>query len=156
MARSSRPRNDPPASAPAAKPAASGATHAPLIRQAWIFLALWIAFGILLEGLNAFRSPAYMDAQVRRDMFRLAHSHGTLMNLVLLAAALCARLDLITLGRWAAAGLRLSVLLLPFGFFFGGVWPFEEEPGPAILLVPVGAVLLLAASVYICLTLPKR
>ena len=35
---------------------------------------------------------------VRREMFRLAHAHGTLLNLVLLAAAICARLDLIRLG----------------------------------------------------------
>ena len=69
-----------------------------MIRQGWISLAVWIAFGILIEGFIGFRSPALLDDSVRREMFRLAHAHGTLLNLVLLAAAICARLDLIRLG----------------------------------------------------------
>jgi hypothetical protein len=127
-----------------------------LIRQAWISLAIWITFGILLEGFNAFRSPALLDDAVRREMFRLAHAHGTLLNLVLLAAAICARLDLIRVGPMTSLGLRVAVVLLPAGFLFGGLWHFKDEPGPAIVLVPVGAVLLLATAVYISLTLPRR
>lgn len=129
---------------------------APLIRQAWISLALWIAFGILLEGFRAFRSPAVLDDAVRQDMFRLAHAHGTLLNLVLLAAAICARLELIQLSPGTSLGLRSSVILLPVGFLFGGLWHFKDEPGLAILLVPIGAVLLLVTSIYIALTLPRR
>lgn len=129
---------------------------ASLIRQGWISLALWIAFGILIEGFSAFRSPAYLDEAVRREMFRLAHAHGTLLNLVLLGAAICARLNMIRLGRLTSLGLRAAVVLLPAGFLFGGLWHFKDEPGLAILLVPVGAVLLLATAVYISLTLPRR
>src|SRR6186713_749945 len=88
-------------SAPVPPASHSGAI---LIRQGWISLAIWIAFGILIEGFSAFRSPAYLDDAVRRDMFRLAHAHGTLLNLVLLAAAICARLDLIRLGRMTSFG----------------------------------------------------
>ena len=127
-----------------------------LIRQGWISLALWIAFGILLEGFNGFRSPAYLDDAVRREMFRLAHAHGTLLNLVLLGAAICARLDLIRLGRMASLGLCSAAVLLPAGFLFAGLWHLKDEPGPAILLVPIGAVLLLASAIYISLTLPRR
>ena len=36
-------------------------SHAALIRQGWISLAVWIAFRILLEGLNGFRSPAFFS-----------------------------------------------------------------------------------------------
>jgi hypothetical protein len=36
----------------------------------------------VLEGLIGFRSPALLDDLVHRDMFRLAHAHGTLLNLV--------------------------------------------------------------------------
>ena len=142
--------------------ASAGATPLPanpdagLLRQGWISLALWIAFGILLEGFNAFRSPAYLDDATRRDLFRLAHAHGTLLNMVLLLAAICVRLDLIRIGRMTSLGLRSSVVLLPAGFLFGGLWRFKDEPGIAIFLVPIGAVLLLASSVYICLTLPRR
>jgi hypothetical protein len=129
---------------------------APLIRQGWISLALWIAFGILLEGFRAFRSPAVLDDAVRQDMFRLAHAHGTLLNLVLLAAAICARLDLVRIGPGTSIGLRASVILLPAGFLIGGLWHFKDEPGLGILLVPIGAVLLLVSAVYLSLTLPPR
>lgn len=131
-------------------------SHAALIRQGWISLAVWIAFGILLEGLNGFRSPAFLDDAVRREMFRLAHAHGTLLNLVLLVAALCARLDLIRLGRITALGLGTAVVLLPAGFLLGGLWHFKDEPGRGVLLVPLGAVLLLVSAVYLSLTLPKK
>ena len=134
----------------------SSISGAGLIRQGWISLALWIAFGILIEGFSAFRSPAYLDDAVRRDMFRLAHAHGTLLNIMLLVAAICVRLELIRLGRMTSAGLRAAVVLLPAGFLFAGVWHFKDEPGLAILLVPVGAVLLLATAVYISLTLRQR
>jgi hypothetical protein len=36
-------------------------------------------------------------------------------------------------------------ILLPGGFFAGGLVYYGGDPGPGILLVPVGAVLLLAA-----------
>ena len=144
-------RSSPSASMPSPSHPSAG-----LIRQGWISLALWIAFGILIEGFSAFRSPAYLDDAVRREMFRLAHAHGTLLNLVLLAAAICARLDLIRLGRMTSLGLCAAAALLPAGFLFGGLWHFKDEPGTAILLVPIGAVLLLATTIYICLTLPRR
>jgi hypothetical protein len=144
-------RSSPSASMPSPSHPGAG-----LIRLGWISLALWIAFGILIEGFSAFRSPAYLDDTVRREMFRLAHAHGTLLNLVLLAAAICARLDLIRLGRMTSLGLCSAAALLPAGFLFAGLWHFKDEPGPAILLVPVGAVVLLATAVYISLTLPRR
>lgn len=126
------------------------------MRQAWISLAIWIAFGILLEGFSAFRSAVVLDDYVRRDMFRLAHSHGTLLNLVVITAAICARLDLIRLSRSSSISLRTSVVVLPLGFFLAGIWHFKDEPGLAILLVPVGAVLLLVAAIQISLTLPQQ
>jgi hypothetical protein len=36
-------------------------------------------------------------------------------------------------------------LLLPGGFFLGGLVYYAGDPGPGVLLVPVGAVLLLTA-----------
>lgn len=120
-----------------------------LICQGWISLAAWIVFGLLIEGLIGFRAPALLDDSVRRDMFRLAHAHGTLLNLVLIAAAICARLDLIRLGRLTSLGLRAAVTLLPVGFLLSGIWHFKDDPGVAILLVPIGALLLLAAAFQI-------
>jgi hypothetical protein len=120
-----------------------------LIRQGWISLAAWIVFGLLIEGLIGFRSPVLLDDSTRRDMFRLAHAHGTLLNLVLIAAAICARLDLIRLGSITSLGLRSAVVLLPAGFLLAGIWHFKDDPGLGILLVPIGAVLLLAVALGI-------
>ena len=128
---------------------------APLIRQGWISLALWIAFGILIEGLIGFRTPALLDDPVRRDMFRLAHAHGTLLNLVLIAAAICHRLELIRFGRMTSLGMRAAVLLLPLGFLLGGLWHFKDDPGIGIFLVPVGALLLLVVALYLAFSAPR-
>ena len=127
-----------------------------VICQGWISLAVWIAFGLLIEGLIGFRAPALLDDAVRREMFRLAHAHGTLLNLVLIAAAICARLEMIRLGRVPSLALRAAVVLLPVGFLLAGVWHYKDDPGIAIFLVPVGAVLLLAAAVQIALTALRR
>jgi hypothetical protein len=117
---------------------------------------MWIVFGLLIEGLIGFRSPALVDDTVRREMFRLAHAHGTLLNLVLIAAAICARLEMIRLGRGSSLALRAAVVLLPIGFLLAGVWHYKDDPGVAIFLVPVGAVLLLAAAFQIALTALRR
>ena len=129
---------------------------APLIRQGWISLAAWIAFGILIEGFIGFRTPALLDDSVRRDMFRLAHAHGTLLNLVLIAAAICARLELVRIGRIASLGLRSAVVLLPAGFLLGGIWHFKDDPGLGIFLVPVGALLLLATALQLGLSAKRQ
>jgi hypothetical protein len=120
-----------------------------MVCQGWISLATWIVFGLLIEGLIGFRSPGLLDDSVRREMFRLAHAHGTLLNLVLIAAAICARLDLIRLGRATSLGLRTAVVLLPVGFLLAGLWHFKDDPGIAIFLVPLGAVLLLTTAFQI-------
>jgi hypothetical protein len=127
-----------------------------LICQGWISLAAWIVFGLLIEGLIGFRSPPLLDDSVRREMFRLAHAHGTLLNLVLIAAAICARLDLIGLGRATSLGLRTAVVLLPIGFFLAGLWHFKDDPGIAIFLVPLGAVLLLMSAFQIGYSVFRR
>jgi hypothetical protein len=127
-----------------------------LIGQGWISLAAWIVFGLLIEGLIGFRSPVLLDDSIRRDMFRLAHAHGTLLNLVLIAAAICARLDLIHFGRVTSLGLRAAVVLLPGGFLLGGIWHFKDDPGVAIFLVPVGAVLLLTTALQIGCSVWRR
>jgi hypothetical protein len=127
-----------------------------LIGQGWISLAAWIVFGLLIEGLIGFRSPVLLDDSTRRDMFRLAHAHGTLLNLVLIAAAICARLDLIRLGRVTSLGLRAAVVLLPGGFLLGGIWHFKDDTGVGILLVPVGAVLLLTTALQIGCSVWRR
>ena len=45
----------------------------------------------------------------------------------------------------ASACLRGATLLMPAGFFLGGVRVYSGDPGIGIILVPVGGLLLLAA-----------
>src|SRR5262249_51176430 len=122
----------------------------------WMSLALWIAFGILIEGLIGFRVPALVDDTVRRDMLRLAHAHGTLLNIALVVAAICTRLELISLPRGASIEFGLFAVMLPLGFLLAGIWHFQDDPGLGIFLVPAGAVLLLVATLQIGLSTFRR
>ncbi len=125
------------------------------LRQGWVSLALWISFGLLIEGLIGFRAPALMDDPVRRELLRLAHAHGTLLNLVLIAAAICARLELVSFTRLSATALRAAVVLMPAGFLLSGIWHFKNDPGLGIFLVPAGAVLLLFAALMLALSVRR-
>ena len=85
-------------------------------------------------------------------MLRLAHAHGTLLNLVLIAAAICGRLGLIGIQPLTATVLRFAVVTLPVGFLAGGIWHYRDDPGLGIVLVPVGALLLLFAGLSLGLS----
>lgn len=126
-----------------------------LSRQSWISLAFWIAFGLLIEGMIGYRIPALLDDPLRREMFRLAHSHGTLLNLVLFAAGIGARLEMFKLETGTAFVLRAAVIAMPLGFLLGGLWHFKNDPGLGILLVPVGAILLLWGALQIAFAVRK-
>jgi hypothetical protein len=99
--------------------------------------------GLLLEGLMAYKTPAYLQDSERRELFRLAHTHGAFLGLVLIAAALCAERFQLLPPRAPRAALRLGAALMPLGFLFAGVWHYESDPGLAIWLVPAGALLLI-------------
>src|SRR5215470_13084032 len=113
----------------------------------WIGLLIFLSLGGVLEALHGFKVGAYLDLahKVRREMWTLAHAHGTLLALVQMAFAA----GVPTLGRWTPARLKLaSVLLLdaavliPLGFFLGGIGHGEGDPSVGILLVPLGALAL--------------
>jgi hypothetical protein len=119
------------------------------LRLGWSILLVYAALGLVLESLQGFKVAAYLDVsnETRRTMWRLAHTHGTLLGVVNILFALTLRSSPAPL----AAAPRISTtlvaatLLLPAGFFVGGVVFYAGDPGPGVLLVPVGAVLLLLA-----------
>lgn len=123
------------------------ATH---YRFGWWLLFVFATLGLVLESLAGLRVAWYVDVvnETRRTMFRLAHAHGTLLAIinVVFALAVDSRLGG-SLRRRAAVSstLRAATLLLPLGFFAGGVVIHDGDPGLGILLVPVGALLLLWA-----------
>ncbi len=108
------------------------------------------ALGLGLEALHGFKVGAYLDPpnETRRLMWTLAHAHGTLLGLVHIVFALTLKqLPQLPANamRLASRGLVGASIFLPAGFFLGGVRFYAGDPGLGIVLVPVGAVLLLAA-----------
>jgi hypothetical protein len=113
----------------------------------WAALLLFLSMGAFLEAMHGLKLGLYLDPNVklRREMWRLAHAHGTLLALVQLAFAW----GLTHFGRWTEGRLRLAsfflidaVVLVPLGFFLGGLFPSESDPWVGVYLVPIGALLL--------------
>jgi hypothetical protein len=119
------------------------------LRTGWILLAISLPLGVTLEALHAFKVRAYLEGEVRREMWRLAHAHGTLLGILLLAFAAVAEKHLAPVEARAriSRDLRIGSVLMPAGFFLGGVLTSEGDPSLGIVLVPLGAVFLLMALV---------
>jgi hypothetical protein len=123
----------------------------------WIALLLFLSLGAFLEALHAFKVGFYLDptAKLRREMWTLAHAHGALLALIQLAFAA----GLMQFGRWTAERLKLvsfflidAAVLIPLGFFLGGLSPSESDPSMGVYLVPLGALLLFVAVALILLS----
>lgn len=129
-------------------------------RWGWWFLLLFIALGIVLETMHAFKVGSYLNAgnETRRLMWTLAHAHGTLLALVHVAFGATVALAGSSPTRsqnWASRCLCYSAVLIPFGFFLGGFDIHGGDPGLGVLLVPIGAALLLAAVSMIAVSLRR-
>lgn len=120
--------------------------------QGWLSLALWMSFGLLLESLMAYKSPAYLDDPLRRELLRLAHAHGSLLGVVLVIAATWARSAGALGSRLAVFALRFGAAIMPLGFLAAGLWHPESDPGLAIWLVPAGALPLIFGLISIALS----
>jgi hypothetical protein len=120
------------------------------LRVGWLSLGVFASFGLVLETFHGFKLAAYVDVshETRRLMWTLAHAHGVLLGIVHVVFALCLRL-VPGLGsrhlRLVSLSLVGATLLLPGGFFLGGLVFYGGDPGLGILLVPVGAALLIFA-----------
>ena len=127
-----------------------------MIFQGWVSIALWMSVGLLLEGLLGYKIPAYLSDPQRRELFRLAHTHGTFLGLVLVAAALCAARTGVNPPRIARMALRVGSILMPVGFLLAGIWHPEGDPGPAIWIVPPAALMLIFGAIAIALTFFRK
>ncbi len=123
------------------------------LRFGWTAVAGFLALGLALEVCHLFKAPFYVDATLRRELWTLAHAHGALLGLTTVVFGLTAERCLPDLGarRTASWLLRAGALLVPLGFFLGGVGNAEGDPSPSILVVPLGAALaflgILAAAI---------
>jgi hypothetical protein len=120
----------------------------------WSGLLLFLSLGAFLEFLHGFKVGFYLDPEhrLRRQLWTLAHAHGTLLALIQIGFAV----GLTQFGRWTAGRLKLAsfflldaAVLIPLGFFLGGLSPSESDPWLGILLVPPGALLLFIAVALI-------
>ena len=124
------------------------------LRFGWWSLLVFVTFGLVLETLHGFKLDAYLNLsnETRRLLWTLAHAHGTALAIVNILFGLA--LERATIPRLprlgvASTSLIAASLLLPIGFFLGGLSYYEGDPGLGILLVPPGAVLLIAARFLI-------
>ena len=127
------------------------------LRTGWLLLAISLPFGVTLEALHAFKVQAYLASEMRREMWRLAHAHGTLLGILCLVFAALAQAHVPERIRSpVAAMIRWGAVLMPLGFFLGGILNSEGDPSLGILLVPPGALLLLVALVRVALAARAR
>lgn len=115
------------------------------LRFGWWSLLVFLTLGIALETMHGLKVGWYLDVtnETRRLMWTLAHTHGTLLGLVHLAFSLTAcGGPAAAWRRWASACLIGASVLLPGGFFLGGIFIYGGDPGLGVLLVPVGGLLL--------------
>jgi hypothetical protein len=121
-------------------------------------IAVFLAMGLWLEAMMGLRARGWMDDTLRREFLRLGHAHGGLLGLVNVALA-WAMARLRTPPAWAAR-IRLAALsgalLVAFGFIAGGLWHGPTDPGPAVLAVPAGAMLVLTAIVAVAMVRPDE
>lgn len=116
-------------------------------RFGWTSLLAWMLFGLALETFHGFKLAAFLLDPIRREMWTMAHFHGALLAVVNLAYVRWAEAPELS-GASRANASRLLIagsLLLPLGFFLGGLQHWEGDPGLGIFLAPVGGVALVLA-----------
>jgi hypothetical protein len=120
------------------------------LKFGWWSLLLFLTFGLTLEALHGFKAAIYLNVsnEMRRGMWTLAHAHGALLALVHVAFAIA----LPHAAAWtasrralASACLMAASVLLPGGFFLGGLFLHHQQPGLGIVLVPLGGLFLFSA-----------
>ena len=129
------------------------------LRFGWWSLLVFLSLGGVLETLHGFKIGWYVDVgnETRRLMFTLAHAHGTLLALVNIAAGLTVGMvERFTLRPSLSFALIWAAILLPAGFFLGGIVIYDGDPGLGVWLVPVGAALLFYSIARIALDLSRR
>lgn len=117
------------------------------LRFGWSLLALFLLGGLTLEFLHLIKAPWYFDVRIRRELWTLAHAHGALLAVLNLLFACTAGYCLPEERKRALAGrmLRWGALLVPAGFFLGGIGNRESDPSLFILATPIGALMVLHA-----------
>ncbi len=123
------------------------------LRAAVGLAAAFLAMGLWLEAMIGLRAAGWVDDPLRREFLRLGHAHGGVLSLLNVALA-WAMERLRTPDAWAKR-IRIAALfgaaLVGLGFIGGALWHGPTDPGPLVLVVPAGAMMLLASTVAVAL-----
>ena len=109
----------------------------------WTLVAFFLTFGLVLESFHLIKLPFYLDIRLRRELWTLAHAHGTLMGVfsILFGLSVQRFIPFPPLRTTASRLVMAGSVLVPLGFLGGGIANAEGDPSLAILLVPTGALL---------------
>lgn len=135
------------------------------LRFGWWSLLCFLTLGIMLELMHGFKVGWYLNPayEIRRLMWTLGHAHGTLLALVNVAFGVSIVLANSSRGssfrwasyRWASPCMMGASILLPGGFFLGGIFTYDGDPGLGVFLVPLGAVLLFVGVLLTAIAMTK-
>jgi hypothetical protein len=123
----------------------------------WWALMVFLLVGSALETMHGFKVAWYVDVatETRRLMWRLGHAHGTMLSIVNILFGLTLRAAADRIGsaeawpRRAGRLLIIGTVLLPGGFFAGGLVIYGGDPGPGVFVALFGA---LALALAVALT----
>ena len=121
------------------------------LRFGWWALLFFLSFGLVLEAMHGLKIGWYLDVgnEVRRLMWTLGHAHGALLSLVNMGFAVAVLVLPARNPRWQSIASRCllgATVLLPGGFFLGGIVVYGGDPGLGVLPSPIGGTLLLIAA----------
>lgn len=108
------------------------------------WICFWIFFGLLLDSFMGMKQLFYLANPIRREMWRLAHTHGTLLTLVFVVYK---QFHGITKKEHENM-MFIGTILMPVGFFLGGIITTEIDPFVGIFLVPVGGLLFVLGLLF--------
>lgn len=126
------------------------------LRWSLALAALFLAMGLWLEAMIGLRAAGWVDDPLRREFLRLGHAHGGVLAILNVGVA-WALGQLATPNAWAGTIRRatlLGALLVGGGFVAGGLTHGPTDPGPPVLVVPAGALMVLGGVVATALVRP--
>ncbi len=117
------------------------------IRLSLLMVAVFLVLGLALEAMLGLRLAGWNDDGLRRELLRLGHAHGALLGMLNLALAWAMERRRTPAG-WAVR-IRIAAwagaVAVGLGFVGGGLWHGPTDPGPLVLAVPAGALLLVCS-----------
>jgi uncharacterized membrane protein len=102
--------------------------------------------------------PAYMENQLRQNLWRAGHAHaGVWLILSLVALRYVDEANLSNTMKWVVRGsIPLAAILVPAAFFLSVLSPDATAPNRLIYLAYVGAVLLAVGILVLGIGLVRR